>query len=120
MVEILEYILVFAITAALAGFSVLVLQGSLPVLDQTQGRSEFNELSGAATVAAVGGSAELVLPLDNASIGCSQGGLTFSSGGLNYDSPLGYPCDFGYAGLSGTCKLEFTREVDALALEVDC
>jgi hypothetical protein len=120
MVEIMEYILVFAVTATLAGFSLLVLQGSLPVLDKTQGQSEFNQLSGAAGVAAIEGSSELVLPLSNASVGCSSGTISFSSGGLSYSSYIGYPCDFGYAGLSGVCKFVFSRATDEVSLQVAC
>jgi len=118
MVEIMEYVLVFAITASLAGFSVLLLQGSLPALDKTQGQSEFVQVSGAAGTAAVGGSAEVVVPLSNASIACSSGVMTFASGGLSYSSSIGYPCNFRYAGLSCVCKLTFSREAAGVGLTV--
>ena len=119
MVEILEYILVFAITALLGGFSVLVVQGALPVLHQTQGAAEFDELTGAASSAAIEGSATVVIPLSNASIGCSQGTMVFSSGGLSYRSPLEYPCSFAYSGLSCLCRLVFSRNSDVVGLQVE-
>ena len=119
MVETLEYILVFGITAVLAGFSVLVVQGSLPVLHETQNEAEFDELTGAANSAAVEGSAMVQMPLSNASIDCSQGIMAFSSGGLSYTSHIGYPCSFAYAGVSCLCKLIFTQNSDVLDLKVE-
>lgn len=119
MVEILEYTLVFAITALLAGFSVVAVQGSLPVLHQTQNGAEFDELSGAASSAAVVGSSTVVIPLSDATIGCSQGVITFSSGGLNYSSQVGYPCSFAYYGVSCLCKLVFSRNADVVGLQVE-
>ena len=118
VVEILEYVLVFAITALLAGFSVIVVQGSLPVLHQTQGGAEFDELTGAASSSEVEGNATVVVPLSDASIGCSQGVLSFSSGGLNYTSQVGYPCSFAYSGLSCLCRLVFSRDSDVVGLQV--
>jgi hypothetical protein len=118
VVEILEYLLVFAITAMMAGFSVVVVQDSLPVLHQTQGGAEFDELSGAATSAAVAGSATVVMPLSDASIGCSQGVIAFSAGGLNYTSRLGYPCNFSFSGVTCLCQLVFSRDSDAVELQV--
>jgi hypothetical protein len=118
VVEILEYILVFAITAMMAGFSVVVVQGTLPVLHQTQGGAEFDELSGAASSAAVEGSATVVIPLSNATIGCSQGVIAFTSGGLTYTSQLGYPCSFAYSGVSCLCELVFSRDSNVVGLQV--
>ncbi len=119
MVEILEYVLVFGITALLSGFSVLVVQGSLPVLHQTQNGAEFDELTGAATSAYVEGNSTVVVPLSDASVGCSQGIMTFSSGGLNYTSHVGFACSFAYSGVSCLCKLVFSRNSDVLGLQVE-
>ncbi|MDA4122960.1 MAG: hypothetical protein OK456_07265 [Thaumarchaeota archaeon] len=118
MVEILEYALVFAVTSVLAGASILVVQGALPILHQTQGHAEFDELDGAAASAALRGNDTIVMPLAGASIACTVGVLDFSTGGLNYSSSLGYPCSFSYSGLTCTCQLVFTRESMGISLEV--
>jgi len=118
MVEIIEYALVFGITALMAGFSVVVVQGSLPVLHQTQGQAEFDELRGAAGSAAIQGSATVVLTLSNASIACSAGVIEFSSGGLSYSSELGYPCSFAYSGISCVCKVAFSQTTGVLGVQV--
>ena len=119
MVEILEYVIVFAVTALLSGFSVLVVQGSLPVLRQTQNGAEFDELTGAATSADLEGTSTVVMPLSDASIGCSQGIMTFSSGALNYTSQVGFACSFAYSGVTCLCKLVFSRNSDVLGLQVE-
>jgi hypothetical protein len=118
VVEVVEYVLVFAITALLAGFSVVVAQGSLPVLHRTQGGAEFDALTGAATSAAVEGSATVVIPLSNADISCSMGNMTFSSEGLNYTSNIGYPCSFALSGVTCVCNLVFSRGSEGLVLQV--
>ena len=117
--EILEYTLVFAVTVMLAGFSVLVLQGSLPALHQTQAGAEFQEVTGAVGSAAVDGSSTISIPLSNASISCSQGVISFHEGGESYSSTLGYPCEFAYGGVSCLCKLVFTEESQVLELRVE-
>jgi hypothetical protein len=119
VVELLEYTLVFAVSVMLAGFSVLVLQNSLPSLHQTQSGAEFQEISGAAGSAAVDGTSTITIPLSNASISCSQGVMSFHDGGLSYSSTLGYPCNFDYGGVSCLCKLVFTQDSQVLELQVE-
>lgn len=118
MVEVLEYTLVFAITALVAGFSVVVVQGSLPVIKQTEGSAELDELSGAATTAVVEGSATIALPLTNASLSCSSGTLSLTLQGLNYTSKIGYQCSFALPHLTCLCTVVFTRGYDGLEVRV--
>lgn len=119
MVELIEYLLVFGVTAAVAGFSVVVFGGFLPTLHETQSQAELDQIADAAGLAAQNGSASLVLPFDNASISCVGGVITFSTGGDTYSSSVAVSCDFSYAGLNGICNLVFTRLDGMVGLEVE-
>lgn len=119
MVETLEYLLVFGVTIALAGFSVAFFSSSLPVLHQSQASAEFDELTGAASSAALEGTAEVTLPLSDGSLACSGGVMSFSTGGLSYSSSIGYPCSFSYPDLSCVCSLVFSLNSTGVALEVN-
>ncbi len=119
MVELIEYLLVFGITAAIAGFSVAVFAGFLPALHQTQSQAELGQIVGAAGLAAQNGTASLVLSLDNASINCSDGILSLSTGGETYSSSIGASCSFNYSGLNGVCNLVFSRLDEGIGLEVE-
>ena len=118
MVEILEYVLVFAVTASISGFSVVILSGSLPILGQSQVHAQLDEISGAAGLAELKGNSSVVLPLSNASISCSGGVVSLSSGGSDYSTNVGYPCHFGFTGLTCLCTLTFTRGEGELQLKV--
>lgn len=118
MVEVIEYLLVFGVTALLAGFSVAVFGGYLPTLRQTQGQSELDQIVGAAGLAATNGTAVLVLPLNDAALSCSNGTISLSTGGANYSSGIGASCGFSVSGLNGLCTLVFTRDPGGLVLEV--
>jgi len=115
----MEYMLVFGVTAVLAGFSVMVFGGSLPALHQTQDQSELDQIAGAAGLAAENGTATLVLPLTNATISCSNGVIELSTGGTTYASGIGASCGFTLTGLNGICKLVFTRSANGIGLEVE-
>ena len=119
MVEIVEYLLVFGVTASLAGFSLLVFGGFLPTIQHTQGQTQVDQMAGAAALAAENGNASLVLPLVNASLTCSQGVFQLSEGGQQYGSSnVGISCDFTVTGLNGICRLTFTRVDTGVTLEV--
>lgn len=113
----MEYLLVFAITAGLAGFSVLTFSGFLPALHQTQDQSAIDQVAGAAELAAQNGSASVVLPLTNATISCHDGLMTLQTGGSSYSSTIGAACGFTVADLNGSCKLVFTRTETGITLE---
>ncbi len=119
MVELIEYVLVFAVTVSLSAFSILILGGSLPIMDQTQAKAQMDEIAGAASLAALNGNATVILPLSGASISCSQGILRFSSGGSNLSTAVGYPCSFNLDGVSCLCTLAFSRGPDGLELKVE-
>jgi hypothetical protein len=118
VVELIEYLLVFGVTTALAGFSLLVFGGFLPTLHETQGQAELDQIAGAAGLAAQNGSAALVLTMDNASITCSGGVVHLSTGGETYSSSIGASCNFGASDLDGVCKLVFTRSEAGVGMEV--
>jgi hypothetical protein len=117
MVELMEYLLVFGVTAALAGFSVLTFSGFLPALHQTQGQSELEQVAGAAELAAQNGSATIVLPLTNATVSCESGTMTLHTAGTDYSSSIGADCGFSVTGLNGLCKLVFTRTASGVTME---
>ena len=118
MVELIEYVLVFGLTVSLSAFSILILDGSIPSLDQNQARAQMDEIAGAAGLAALNGNATVVLPLSGATVACSQGVLSLSGGGSSLSSPVGYPCNFRLEGVSCLCTLVFTRSQDGLMLRV--
>jgi hypothetical protein len=118
MVEIIEYALVFAVTVSLSVFSVLILGGAAPVLDHSQSTAEADEISGAASLAALRGNATIVVPLSDASLACSQGVLAVSSGGSSYTTALGYPCNFRFSGVTCLCTLNFVQSDEGLGLRV--
>jgi hypothetical protein len=118
LVELMEYLLVFGVTAALAGFSVMTFSGFLPALHQTQGQSEVEQLAGAAELAAQNGSATIILPLANATVSCSAGLLSLQTAGMGYSSSIGAACAFRATGLNGLCKLVFARTETGVTMEV--
>lgn len=119
LVELIEYVLVFAVTVSLSAFSILILGGSLPIMNQTQAKAQMDEVAGAASLAALDGNSTVILPLSGASISCSQGVLRFSSGGSNLSASVGYPCSFKLDGISCLCTLAFSRAPDGLELKVE-
>jgi hypothetical protein len=120
LVEIVEYLLVFGVTAAVAGFSVFVFGGSLPTLHQTQAQADLDQIAGAAGLAAENGSATLVLPLSDASLSCSSSAIAFSTGGNSYTAAIGASCSFSASGLDGLCTLVFSRSPEGVEMEADC
>jgi hypothetical protein len=118
MVEVIEYLLVLGITVSLSAFSILILSGSLPILNKSQAKADMDEITGAASLAALKGNTTLILPLSNASISCSQSMVTFSSGGSTYSSSISFPCNFQIDGVSCLCKLLFVRSNDGVELRV--
>jgi hypothetical protein len=118
VVETIEYILVFGIITSLAGFSVWVFDGSLPVIHSTEQSVEFSQLTNAAEAAVLQGNESLVLSLSGSDISCSAGVLSFSAGGLTNSTNIGSSCHFDYSNLSCLCTLSFARTNDALNLVV--
>lgn len=118
MVEVMEYLLVFAVTAAIAGFSIFVFNGSVPGIRQTQGQAEVDQVAGAVELAAANGNATLTLPLSGASLSCSQGVVELTSDGQTYSSYVSSGCAFSVSGLSCVCSLSFTWVPDGVGMEV--
>lgn len=118
MVELIEYLLVFGVTAAIAGFSLLVFSGFLPVIHQAAGQSEVDQIAGAAVAASQDGNASVVLTLTNATVSCSDGSVDLSTGGNTYYSSIGAACDFAASNLDGLYVFSFTRSPSGVALEV--
>ncbi|MDA4114325.1 MAG: hypothetical protein OK474_09785 [Thaumarchaeota archaeon] len=120
MVEVIEYLLVFGITVSLSAFSVLILGGSLPILGQSQAKAQMDEITAAADLAALKGNTTLILPLSDASLSCSQGVMTFSSGGQSLSSSIASPCSFQFKSVTCLCKLVFfAQDQGEVGLRVD-
>ncbi|MGA2666158.1 MAG: hypothetical protein ABSF83_14555, partial [Nitrososphaerales archaeon] len=93
--------------------------GSLPVLSQSQASAQMEEISGAASLAALRGNATVVVTLSDASLSCSEGVIAFSSGSSTLTSQTGDPCDFRFTGVSCLCTLVFSQTEDGLSLKVE-
>lgn len=119
MVEIIEYLLVFGVTAAVAGFSLVVLGGFVPTIDHTEGQAVVDRIAAAATTASQNGSSSVSLYLSDASISCSAGSVVLTEGGQQYTSDaIGPLCTFSASGLDGACTITFIRTGEGLDLEV--
>jgi hypothetical protein len=118
LVELVEYIVVFGVTVSLSAFSILIVGGSIPVISQSQGRAQFEEILGAASLGALRGNSTLVMTLSGASLSCSQGELHVSTSGSSYSSQVNFPCGFNYSAVSCLCTLVFTRVQGTLQLQV--
>jgi hypothetical protein len=122
MVELLEYIIIFSISAGLAGASVALVDGAFPGLTQVAAASQADQIAGGARLAIVqDDNVTLLLPLQNASISCASGSLSVSTGGDDLHSyPVGFPCYFDDQALEGSCELVFSTTNDYLSLQANC
>lgn len=120
MVELIEYVIAFAVSAGVAGAGLMVVGGAMPGLDQVSNASKADQIGGAASLSVVQGrDVSLLLPLVNATIACGSGTLSVSFGGAARHYEVYLPCSFDFRGLRGTCTLDFSSGA-ALALEVAC
>jgi hypothetical protein len=121
MVELIEYVMIFGISAGVAGASVMLVNGAMPGLNQVASASKADQIAGAARIAVVEGrNVTLLLPLAGSSVSCAAGSLSVSVGGDPRAYDVGSPCSFDFRGLSGECTLVFSAPADALDLEVSC
>lgn len=120
MVELIEYVVAFAVSAGVAGAGLMVVGGAMPGIGQVSNASKADQIGAAASLSVVQGRAvTLVLPLENTAIACGSGVLSVSFGGNAEDYRVDMPCSFDFQGLHGTCTLGFSS-VAALTLEVTC
>ena len=121
MVELIEYVIVFAISAGVAGASVMLVDGALPGMNAVAAASTSDQLGGAARLAVVEGrNVTLLVPLQDAAVSCASGSLSVSIGGDSRSYEVGLPCSFDFQGLNGSCALVFSAPAQALQLEVTC
>ena len=121
MVELIEYVIVFGISAGVAGASVMLVNGAIPGLDQVASTSLSDQVAGAARVAAAEDrNVTLLLPLHDSSVSCASGSLSVSVGGETRAYEMALPCSFDFQGLNGPCTLVFSAPSDALRLAVTC
>jgi hypothetical protein len=121
MVELIEYVIAFGISAGVAGASVMLVNGAMPGLDQVAVASKSDQIAGAARISIVEGrTVSLLLPLKDSSISCFAGTLSVSVGASSRSYPMSFPCSFSFRGLNGACSLVFSASPDALRLDVTC
>ncbi len=121
MVELLEYVIVFGISAGVAGASVMLVNSAMPGLNEVAAASKSDQIADAARLAVVEGrNVTLLLPLRTSSIACAAGDLAVSVDGADRAYPLGFPCSFSFKGLNGACSLLFSAPSDSLSLEARC
>jgi hypothetical protein len=121
MVELIEYVIVFGISAGVAGASVMLVNGAMPGLNQMASASKSDQVAGAARIAVVEDRAvTLLLPLTGSSISCAAGSLSVSIGGSSRAYDVGFPCSFDFQGLNGECTLVFSAPANSLRLEAKC
>ncbi len=121
MVELIEYVIVFGISAGLAGASVMLVDGAMPGLNDVAAVSTSDQIAGAARIAVVEGrNVTLLLPLQGSSVDCAAGSLSISVGGDSRAYEIGFPCSFDFQGLNGACTLVFSAPADSLQLGVTC
>jgi len=121
MVELIEYVIVFGISAGVAGASVMLVNGAMPGLEQVAAASKSDQVAGAARIAVVEDrNVTLLLPLTASSIACAAGSLSVSVDGVARAYDVGFPCSFDYQGLNGECSLVFSAPADTLQLEANC
>ena len=121
MVELIEYVIAFGISAGVAGASVMLVNGAMPGLDQVAAASKSDQIAGAARIAIVEGrDVSLLLPLKDSSVVCAAGSLSVSTGGTSRSYQLGFPCSFSFQGLDGSCLLVFSAAPNSFQLEATC
>ena len=121
MVELIEYVIAFGISAGVAGASLMLVNGAMPGLNQMAAASKSDQIAEAARIAVVEGrNATLLLPLNDASIACADGALSVSESRVSHTYSVGYPCSFAFKGLNGPCTLVFSAPSDSLRLKVSC
>lgn len=121
MVELMEYVILFGISASVAGASVILVDGAMPGLNQVASASKSDQVAGAARVAIIEDrNVTLLLPLSGSSIACSAGSLSVSVDGSRRTYDVGFPCAFSFYGLKGECTLVFSAPSDSLRLEAKC
>ncbi|HVC26566.1 MAG TPA: hypothetical protein VND40_00245 [Nitrososphaerales archaeon] len=121
MVELIEYVIVFGISAGVAGASVMLVDWAMPGLNGVAAMSKSDQVAGAARIAVIeGGNVTLTLPLQDSSVSCAAGSLSVSIDGASRAYEVGFPCSFDFQGLNGACTLFFSAPADALQLGVAC
>ena len=121
MVELIEYVIVFAISAGVAGASVMLVDAALPGLNAMASAATSDQLGGAARIAVVEDrNVTLLVPLSDAGVSCAGGSFSVSIGGESRAYQVGFPCSFDFQGLNGACTMVFSAPAQALQLEVTC
>jgi len=121
MVELIEYIIVFGVSAGLAGASVMLVGQAMPGLNEIASTSKSDQLAAAARISiAEGRNVTLLLPVQDSSIACAQGTMTVSMAESTATYALAYPCSFEYFDLTGACNFQFASPADSLELGVKC
>jgi len=118
MVEILEYSLVFLASSLLVGFSIAAASSFQGASRSIEERAAGSTLAATAWEAVEHGSSSVTLELENSSVYCAAGELTFSSPGYFSSTSLPVGCGFAFPGLDGERVFNFTSTGGRLELAV--
>ncbi|HUI85819.1 MAG TPA: hypothetical protein VLY21_01520 [Nitrososphaerales archaeon] len=118
MAEILEYALVFLVSTLVASFSIGFYSTYTTAVAGSVQRADFSSLVGAAMAAVERGNSSVTLSLDDASVSCSAGLLSYASVSYQGNSTIPTGCNFTDDHVSGTRTLTFIATGGSLRLAV--
>jgi hypothetical protein len=120
MSQVLEYVLVFAVSAVVGVAAIAPLGAFLGEMRGLAAPAAFSEILSAARRTVQSGVTTTVSEnLRNGTLSCGDAILTLSQGGKYYSSSVGLPCAFSVLGPDRPILLSFTRDMGTLRLRVD-
>ena len=118
LVELIEYSLVFLVSSALAGGSVVALAGFNSAARSLEDRAALSSLHLLAARAVEQGAASAKLTTWDADVQCHDGSLTLATSSFNGSATLPVGCDFEFRDLSGVHVFTFASDEGQLSLKV--
>lgn len=118
MVEVLEYTLVILASTVVVAFSFGVYANYVSTIDTSTNEAAYSAVVTLAHAAVEHGNATASLALQDATIGCESGNLSYTSPWYSSNSLLPVDCSFHSGELSGLRRLSFAYTDGRLALQV--
>lgn|GEM_PF-4555759 len=118
MVELVEYSLALLASSVMIGASVYYYTSFTGAASYLGERAAFLSISAAVASAERSGSASVTLQLNDVSLRCTGGVLSFTSHSFNSSLAVGQSCDFGYFALDGMKTIVASSAGGVLTLRV--
>lgn len=118
MAELLEYCLVFLLSTAVGGLSIVAVGSFGPYSQSLEERVGFSTLSDAAYSALTHGNSNVTAFSTDSTISCLDGVFSVSSPHFNASVHIPADCDFRFLHLSGLHLFRFWSVAGELKLEV--